>query len=95
MKVLFLTKYGEMAASTRYRFSQYLPAMKSAGIEGVISPLLDNSYLEERFASGRIRIVFLISALWRRAKAVLCARQFDLVVVYGELFPYLPPFFEA
>jgi glycosyltransferase involved in cell wall biosynthesis len=95
MKVLFLTKYGDLAASTRYRFSQYLPSLRSSGIEGEISPLLDNAYLEERFSSGRIKIMFLITALLRRARAVFFARNYDLVVVYGELFPYLPPFFEG
>jgi glycosyltransferase involved in cell wall biosynthesis len=94
MKVLFLTKYGDLAASTRYRFSQYLPSLRAAGIVGEISPLLGNAYLEERFSSGRIKLIFLITALFRRARAVFFARNYDLVVVYGELFPYLPPFFE-
>lgn len=94
MKVLILTKYGTLAASTRYRFLLYGPYFAEAGIDYVVSPLLGDDYLRVRLASGRRRGYTALRAIWRRLGALRQARRFDLVIVYFELFPYAPAFFE-
>ena len=52
MKIALLTKYGDLAASTRQRFEQYRPFLETAGFEIVSRPLLDNSYLRQLYAGG-------------------------------------------
>jgi hypothetical protein len=57
MKILILPKYGQMAATTRYRFTQYLPFLTGEGITFTVSPLLSDAYLAGRFQSGRTPLV--------------------------------------
>lgn len=57
MNVLILPKYGQMAATTRYRFTQYLPFLEREGISYTVSPLLSDAYLAGRFQNGRAPFV--------------------------------------
>jgi glycosyltransferase involved in cell wall biosynthesis len=95
VNVLILTKYDRLAASTRYRFTQFLPALDAAGVRATVSPLLDDAYLAGRFGAGGSALPSYASAFSRRLRAVLSARRYDLVWLYCEAFPYLPPWFEA
>jgi glycosyltransferase involved in cell wall biosynthesis len=94
MKVLVLSKYGSLAASTRYRFTQFFPYLETRGIYFTVSPLLSDGYLRKKFSSGRSPLLPIICGFFRRAWAVLTARRFDCVIIHCEAFPYLPPFFE-
>lgn len=90
MKVLFLTKYDRKAASTRYRHEQYLPILRANGIEGTIAPLLSDEYLKDKFATGRASLGHVIGAFCRRIRDLWSARNYDLVVIHCEIFPYFP-----
>ncbi|HHV61376.1 MAG TPA: glycosyltransferase family 4 protein [Firmicutes bacterium] len=94
MRILFLTKYTRLGASSRYRIYQFLPWLESQGVEVRVSPLLGDSYLRRIYGHGT-RIGFDVAvSFWRRLVDVLHARRFDLLVVEKELFPYLPPWIE-
>ena len=95
MQALFLTKYGHLAASTRYRFEQFFPGLEAEGIHCEIAPLLTDEYLKQRFANKPFPWSKALAAFFNRAQAVLESRKFDVVVVHCELFPYLPPIFES
>lgn len=91
MKVLFLTKYSPLGASSRYRTFQHLPGLRSEGIECEVEALFDDDYLEARFGEGEhSRLWPALQALLRRLTSLARARHFDLVVLEKELFPYLP-----
>src|SRR5437762_1809855 len=94
VKVLCLTKYGGLAASTRHRYLQYVPHLRDSGIEAVISPLIDDDTLRASFAGRRPKRAYL-AALARRLLVVLGAARYDAVVVHCEIFPYLPPVLES
>jgi glycosyltransferase involved in cell wall biosynthesis len=94
MKVLFLSKYGRLAASTRYRHEQFIPILQEERIQAVISPLLSDSYVKHRFTTGRSSLLHIIFAFIRRSWAIFTARKYDLVVIHCEVFPYIPGFFE-
>ena len=94
MKVLALTKYGPLAASTRQRILLYGPALAAAGIELEVSPLLYDTYVR-RLAEGLRQSKLDIAAAYvRRLQAVAGARRYDAIWVYAEAFPYLPGPFE-
>jgi glycosyltransferase involved in cell wall biosynthesis len=95
VNALFLTKYDQLAASTRYRFTQFVPALEQAGVQVTIAPLLDDAYLAGRFAGRGGAARSYAQALTRRVRDVLAARRYDRVVLYCEAFPYLPPVLEA
>ncbi|MGZ3659188.1 MAG: glycosyltransferase family 4 protein [Bdellovibrionota bacterium] len=92
-KLLVLSKYGMRAASTRYRFTQYFPALRAAGFEPVLSPLLDDSHLAAHYA-GRLDPRPLARAILRRGLDLLRAGGFEAALLNYEAFPYLPPFYE-
>jgi hypothetical protein len=94
VRVLALTKYGNLSASTRQRFVQYEPHLAKAGISVEYSPLLDNDHLRG-LVEGRPSGPFsTLSSYFRRARR-LAARNYDLLWVHCEFFPYLPGGIEA
>ena len=95
MNVLVLSKYDQLAASTRYRFTQFFPSLRAAGVDVTLSPLLDDAYLAGRFGAGGSVVPSYAAAFARRLRAVLSARRYDLVWLYCEAFPYLPDWFEG
>lgn len=93
MRILLLSRYGRMGASSRLRSFQYLPFLTSAGIEVVVNPLLDNDYLQSLYF-GRVSFLHVYSAYVKRTLAILARRKFDVLWVEKEIFPWLPASFE-
>lgn len=89
MRILALTKYAGMAAGTRQRFLQYIPFLREHGIEVDIAPLLPDSHLEA-LNRGRRRRLGAPIAYAKRLATLLTRRDYDLLWIHFELFPYLP-----
>ncbi|HEU0098288.1 MAG TPA: glycosyltransferase family 4 protein [Allosphingosinicella sp.] len=94
MKVLAFLKYGTLAASTRQRLVQYEPSLAEAGIEVEYLPLLDNEHLRRLAAGRRASPAASARRYLDRMYQLLTRRDFDLLWVHCELFPYLPGLFE-
>ncbi len=94
MRVLYLTKYGPKAATTRYRMLQFLPYLESKGISCELSPLLEDDYLKTLFSGGKFPASKIIGLYLKRLQQLLTLRKFDLVVIQYELLPYFPSFLE-
>jgi glycosyltransferase involved in cell wall biosynthesis len=85
--------------ASRYRIHQYLPGLRALGVEVDVSPLLGDGYTAiagERRNWQRVSRRLGAAALGytRRAAALMVDGKRDLVVVGGQLFPYLPAFTE-
>lgn len=94
MRLLLLSRYGPLGASSRLRMYQFTPALEAAGFEITVSPLFSDHYVESLYATGsRPRLEIFLGYL-RRLKILLQVKQFDVVWVEKELFPYLPGMFE-
>ena len=89
MRVLLLTRYGCLGASTRVRSFQYLPYLESKGWEIIVSPLFSDSYIQALY-SGQPRWVEVISGYWCRLRALVCAKKYDLIWIEKEVFPFMP-----
>jgi glycosyltransferase involved in cell wall biosynthesis/ubiquinone/menaquinone biosynthesis C-methylase UbiE len=94
MKVLFFTKYDRLAANTRYRCLQYIPYLQAQGIECSMSPLLDDNYLRFKFSTGKFKFLTVARGYFHRLKELTKVKNYDVVVLHYELFPYFPAFFE-
>ena len=90
LKVLALSLYGPLAASHRVRLSQYKVGLAAEGISLEINCLLDNSYLACKFGGRTPPLWRLFLSYANRLKLLLNAKRFDLLIVYGELFPFFP-----
>jgi glycosyltransferase involved in cell wall biosynthesis len=87
-------KYGDRAAATRQRLLQYLPALRAAGIEVDVFPLLGNAHLERVATERGASVPGTAMAYIRRLLQLVRLRRPDVVWVHYELFPYLPGFVE-
>jgi glycosyltransferase involved in cell wall biosynthesis len=64
------------------------------GIVLEIQALLDDAYLQRRFAGGKPSLRDLIAAYGQRIQALQQLRAFDLAIVHCELLPFLPGWLE-
>jgi glycosyltransferase involved in cell wall biosynthesis len=94
MKVRAYTRYARMGASSRVRLYQYLPSLRSLGIEVDVRPLLDDSYLRARYIG---------EMPWQRVAGAYLSRSRDLIArpdaidaiwIEKELWPWAPAWLE-
>lgn len=94
MKLLLLTRYGRLGASSRIRFLQYLPWLEQGGIQVTVQPLLSDEMLQTRYEQGTYGLLPLIKAYVNRWRALLGRRQFDVVWIEKEALPWMPLWLE-
>ena len=93
MKVLLLSRYDRLSASSRQRFLQYLPLMEQQNIHTDVSPLFSDEYLLALY-SGKSYWRLIFSGYWTRIKTLFKVRSYDLIWIQIEIFPYIPAFVE-
>lgn len=96
MKVLFLTRYPIEGASSRYRVYQYLPHLERMGVICEAESFMDAEFYRLSFSPGKtiqkIYYTFISSA--RRIRTLMRHREYDLIYMQRELFPFGPPLVE-
>lgn len=93
MRIVILSRYSRLGASSRLRFFQYIPYLVSHGIEVSSSPLLGDDYVSGLYAGKVSHFNVLKSYLKRFGEIVRCG-QHDLVWVEKEMLPWLPSWIE-
>lgn len=94
MKVLLLSRYDRLGASSRVRSYQYLPYLEGAGLSITVAPMFGDGYLRALYA-GRGRVFSeWVSAYFRRVADVLACGEYDVVWLEYEAFPWLPAWAE-
>lgn len=94
MKVLLLTKYARLGASTRLRSLQYVAALDGMDVKFDMSPLFGDDYIRNLYSKKKISPMYVLHAYWARFLSLLQAKQYDVVWLEKELFPYFPSWFE-
>ena len=95
MRILFLPKHEYLGASSRYRTLQYLPYLKSKGIDITVSPLFTDQYLRYKYYRGKENKILTLQRLIKRIKTIVfTASSYDVLVIEKELLPYFPPILE-
>lgn len=90
MKIATLTRYGNLAASTRQRFVQYQPYLRQMGFDMVPCPLLDDGYLQRQYSGERMGRGQIAACYLRRLRWLLSRPDVDLIWLNYDLFPFLP-----
>lgn len=90
MKILLLTRYDRQGASSRVRTFQYLPYLRSHGLEITVSPLMGDDYLHRLYAGRGKSARSICMAYIRRLSQIIRASEYDLLWVEKEFFPFLP-----
>lgn len=76
------------------RFVQFIPFLKSKGIECEVSPLFNDSMLQLKYRHGSYGTKGVLSAYWRRVCVMLGAHRFDVLWIEKEALPWFPAWFE-
>jgi glycosyltransferase involved in cell wall biosynthesis len=90
MRILLLSRYQHLGASSRYRSYQYLPYLRSRGHEVVVSPLLSDIYMRRLYAGESTPVFDVLRSYWRRVSHLLGCGRYDLVWIEYESLPWIP-----
>ena len=90
MKVLLLSKYSRMGASSRLRSLQFIPSLNAAGISVKVSSLFDERYLNTLYKKGRKPKFYSMILYIKRLIGLLRIFRYDVVWIEKEIFPYFP-----
>jgi glycosyltransferase involved in cell wall biosynthesis len=94
VKILSLTKYGKLGASSRLRTLQYLALLEKKGIDVSSHALISDKALLLRYKLGCYSPVSLIFFYIKRIKTLIFKKSFDLVWIEKEAFPWFPVWIE-
>jgi glycosyltransferase involved in cell wall biosynthesis len=91
LRLLMLTRYGRLGASSRVRSHQFVSYLESAGFTVKLVPLLDDSYITALYAGRRIGFLpHLPGTFLRRWRNLREASDFDLVWIEKDALPWIP-----
>jgi len=90
MNCLLLSRYGRLGASSRMRFYQYLPFLRSQEIHVETAALLDDGYIRNLNSGKPTNWPSILGSYLKRVRSLARSRRFDLVWVEAEVFPWLP-----
>jgi glycosyltransferase involved in cell wall biosynthesis len=90
MRLLALTRYSSLAPSSRVRFYQYVPCLKSFGVELQVAPLLGDDYVRSLYSGKRQSVLSVFMAYISRIASLVNSHSFDLLWIEKELFPWFP-----
>lgn len=93
MKILALTKYDSLGASSRMRVLQYIPYLKKDGFDIDTHNLFDNKYVE-LLQSNKRHPFKILKAYIKRACILLNSKKYDLIWIEKEALPWVPFFIE-
>ena len=90
IKILLLSRYENLGASSRYRSYQYLPYLRKEGIEITEAPLFDNDYIRDLYVGRKKNISKLSKAYIKRIINLSHVNNYDLIWVEKEALPWIP-----
>lgn len=95
MKVLFVTQYGYLAASSRTRVFQYLPLLRARGIDADVLTVLPDQGISGSQVLVTVnrwhKLIYYAWAAWRTVRSGLAAwwrlSRYDLLFIQKIIFP--------
>jgi glycosyltransferase involved in cell wall biosynthesis len=96
MRVLWIVPYPTEAPSNRLRVEQYFPYLRKHGIKNKLRPFMSSGFYRIRYRPGsplRKAFSLTVSAV-NRLRDLRRARDYDVIVVHREAFPFGGPFVE-
>lgn len=93
-RILFLPKYPRLGASSRLRTFQFVELLRQEGYDVSISSFFNERYLQQLYAKKKPAFWNVLSCYFQRFFTVLGAKDYDVVWVEKEIFPFVPAWFE-
>jgi glycosyltransferase involved in cell wall biosynthesis len=95
MKVLLLSRYGQLGASSRLRSYQYLAYLESQGFRITVAPFFKDEYLERFYAGHGKSLRYAFAGYGRRIVSLMGLRAYGLIWIEAEALPWLPAWIET
>ncbi|HBN8469016.1 glycosyltransferase family 4 protein [Pseudomonas aeruginosa] len=90
MKILLLSKYPRLGASSRLRTLQYIDYLESKGGRVDVRSFFDDGYLSGLYSSGRRSFYNVLKSYISRFFVLFTVYRYDLIWIEKEIFPYFP-----
>ena len=74
-KILILTRYSKLGASSRYRFYDYMEYLDQEGFDCTISPLFSDKYLTKTYSKS-FRVLEVIKCYWKRLRVLFNLKKY-------------------
>jgi glycosyltransferase involved in cell wall biosynthesis len=94
IKVLALTRYGALGASSRMRFLQYVPTLTAEGIEIEVQALFDDEALLSKYQQGKYGLITVLNCFIERIAIMRKRSLYDLLWIEKEALPWMPVWLE-
>lgn len=94
IKVLLLSRYSRIGASSRLRSLQYFPYLESHGLAVTVKPLFDDEYLSQIYEHNHKSPAKIAGLFGKRLVSLFAASSYDLIWIEKEIWPHLPAFAE-
>lgn len=94
MKILLLSRYGSLGASSRLRSYQFIEYLSDHEVDIKVSHLLGDDYLSRLYSGGSTRVPSVICSYLKRLMLLTTFWKYDLIWIEYEVFPWMPPIFE-
>jgi glycosyltransferase involved in cell wall biosynthesis len=93
-RILALTKYGRLGASSRLRTFQYLPSLKDARLDVTVQCMLEDDQLQGRYTRGSYDAGRVLHSYVKRVKVLLQRHSFGLLWIEKEALQWCPLWIE-
>lgn len=93
-RVLLLSKYSRVGASSRLRTLQYLDWLASQNINVTVSSFFDDIYLHKIYSDVKVSKLSLLYYYLKRLFCLFTVNRFDVIWLEAEIFMFFPAFFE-
>lgn len=93
-KILLLSRYSRMGASSRLRTMQYIPYLEEHGYDIHVSSLFDNNYLTNLYKKNTSNKYQVMKLFIKRLFILFSIKKYDYIWLEYEVFPYFPAVFE-
>ena len=90
MKLGILTRYSDLGASSRLRFTQFVPFLKNSGFEILADAFFDDDYLQRLYSGKKRKFSALLRYYSGRRKFLNSLPGGIPLLIEYELFPHLP-----
>lgn len=89
MRILLLSRYDQLGASSRLRSFQYIPFLTAKGWQVDVNPLFSDEYVQALYNKQPLGWEVLAGYI-RRFATLIKANKYDLIWIEKELFPFMP-----
>lgn len=94
MRVLALTRYGSLGASSRVRMGQFVAPLAAAGVHVALRPLLPNAYVSGLYSTRSARPALVGMSYARRLALLAASGRPSLLWIEKEVLPFMPAWAE-